>query len=121
MELKDDPMSTTIPPGSYYIVEVIGCVETVPSLELACHIAKGLGIRLEQIGQLQRSDGDFALLLLWDTAPTMAEAQKSKQSYARWRGLDPVRLLGELSPPEIILDIQDAWEPIAHSVARTLQ
>jgi hypothetical protein len=108
-------------PNSFYIVEVIGCAETLPSLGLACHIAEGLGIRLERIGQLQRSTGDFALLLLWDTATTMAEAQEREQSIAKVRELDPVRLLGELSPLEVILGILDAWEPIAHSAARTLQ
>lgn len=111
-------MSTT---GTYYIVEVIGCAETAPSLGLACHIAESLGIRLERIGQLQRSTGDFALLVLWDTASSMHEAQEREQSIAKVRELDPVLLLGELSPAEVILGILDAWEPIAHSAARTLQ
>lgn len=114
-------MTTANAPGTYYIVEVIGCAETAPSLGLACHIAEGLGIRLERIGQLQRSTGDFALLLLWDTASTMAEAEEREQSIVKVRERDPVRLLGELSPHEVVLGILEAWEPIAHSAARTLQ
>lgn len=61
------------------------------------------------------------MLLPWDSAPTMVEAQEREQSIAKVRELDPVRLLGELSPAEVILGILDAWEPIAHSAARTLQ
>lgn len=114
-------MTTPKAPGTYYIVEVIGGTESAPSLNLARHIANGFGIRLERIGQMQRSAGDFALLLLWDTASTMEEAQDRERSIAKVRELDPVRLLGELSPHEVILGILDAWEPIAHSAACTLQ
>ncbi|WP_033998013.1 hypothetical protein [Pseudomonas paraeruginosa] len=107
--------------SSYYVVEVIACTESSPSLSLACHVAGGLGIHLERIGHFQREAGDFVVMVLWETAATLKEAEEKEASIAKVRALDPVRILGELSPPEVILGILETWEPIAHSAARTLQ
>lgn len=106
---------------TYFVAEMVGAVEGIAGLLVARTLADGLCFPLDRIGSIPLVGGNTGLLVLWETAPTEAEAdRKAAKILPHLEARGPM-LLPPAGLPELHLYVLDSWEPIASSLAGGVQ